>query len=247
MTVRLNGAIQYQIDDFTVSGDLVLGTSGEFTVTGDLTSWLFPGDMLWIEGATTGQHDGIKHVMEVNFAGGLTTVGCTTELGVILAAAVEVFDVIEAGVVGTTYMRKIVGLGPGNLALVTDDFTVAGPDGEFEVAGDYSALDLRKAKLLFRNTTTNDLILTIVSATFGALDTTFVVEEAVTVEPMLAATTFQLIEDEAVFQLTANIPQMWTIGGGMANPSPEDVLRFLATNDSGVAAAFQARVVANSP
>ena len=237
-----------QVANFTVAGDLVLQTPGELTIAGDLTSWLHAGDTLFIVGATTQQHDGVATVMEVAHAAGLSTIGVSKDLVVINGAVVEVFDVIEAGVVGTTLAWKFEPLGAEVLLLgaAGNEFTVAGAPGQISIAGDYSWLQAGD-EILIQGATThaNDLIYTVTGAVFVAPDTTITVVEALAnVEAAAAGTTLQWVRTHQLCRLVANVAHVWTPASGWPNPCVDSITELLVTNDHATSTgAFQARVV----
>lgn len=255
-----------QVDNFTVAGNLVLGVPGELTITGDVTGWLRSGDLLWIVGATTQQHDGVATVMDVAVAAGLSTVGVSKDLCVINAAVVEVFDVIEAGIVGTTFATKFEPLGPEHLLLgaAGNEFLAAGPPGVITTNGDFSYLQAGD-QILIQGATThgNDQIYTVVTAVYAAPDTTITVVEAVAnVEAAAAGTTFQVVRTCLLARIAANVPFVWTlvdqaIGAtsaafypdSMGAPCPilEDITACTVDNADALTADFQARIVTVRP
>jgi hypothetical protein len=241
--VRLRGGNSWVIDNIVTLGDLVLGTGGTFTVTGDLTAYWYPGDQIWITGCTTAGNDGLYTVIDTAVAAGVTTVEVFDRTAVINAAVVESFDTVEAGAGAACTATKVLFRSVKHDIDAGDDFTVAGPPGQLEVAEDVSWL-VEYDKILIQETTTNDGIYNVTSATYTAPDTTIVLEEAVTVEVGTAAGNFCWIRDELMVRLTAGVPFMWTLDGGILNPCLEDITTLLVTNEHATLTAdFQARIL----
>ena len=243
--VRLSGAGPWVIQDIATLGDLVLGVGGTFTILLDQTAWIYPGDMFWVEGCTTAGNDGLYMVIDATFAAGVTTIEVVRQTAVINAAVVEVFAVVEAGAGAACLATKIQAMSQKHYIDAADDFTVAGPPGQIEIAEDLSWLN-EFDQLLIQEATNaaNNQIATVTSATFVAPDTTIVVEEAVVVEAGNAAANLTLVRDALICRLPANIPVLWTLPSGILNPCLEDITTLLVSNYHATSTAtFRARVV----
>ena len=244
--VKLSGGGPWVIVEYTNVGDMVTGDGGLFTVATDLTGWIFPGDMLYLTGATDPDNDGPACVINTTFAAGLTTIEVFRPLGFDNALANEVFGTAQVGAGAANLMTKFEPMGIKYNIDAADDFTVAGAPGQIEIAEDLSFLE-EFDQILIEDATTaaNNQIATVVSATFVAPDTTIVVEEAVVVEAGTANTTLQPIRTSIHARLTANIPVLWTLPAGFVlNPCLEDITTLLVSNDHATAAAtFRARFV----
>ena len=261
LTVKVIGGNPFPLhpgvgEGIVTLGDLAANVGGTFTVAGDLTEWLWPGDQIWITGCTTVNNNGRYIVIGTAVAAGITTVevvqfgrhGLAGQLGTINAPAIEVFDTVEVGAGAANLVYKIQSRGIKNNIGVGDDFTVAGPPGQIEIAGDFSFLQADD-KILIEEATTgnNNGIFTVVTAVYAAPDTTITVEEAVAVELGTALTTFQWVRTELLVRLTADVSHLWTREGSILSPVLEDITQLLVTNASGVAADLQARIVKSSP
>jgi hypothetical protein len=251
-----------QVTTFTVAGDLATdpGTPGEFTTPGDLTGWLYPGDNLYITGATTAQFDGHATVMDVAHAAAVTTVGVSKDYINVNAAVAEVFTaatIPEAGVANTTVARKYQPLGPEvdvNGAAV-NEFNAAGPPGVLVMPGDFSWLQ-EGDEILIDGATThgNDGIWTVATAVYAAPDTTITLtalEAFAGAEGAAATTTFQWVRTHHLVRLTANEPYLWGIqdgsgvnSSGSPNPLIDDITTLTVTNEHATLTAdFQARIL----
>lgn len=242
---RMSGGNPWVIQNIATLGDLVLGVGGTFTILNDQTAWIYPGDMFWIEGCTTAANDGLYMVIDSTFAAGVTTIEVVRQTAVINAAVVEVFDTVEAGAGAACLATKIMAMSPKHYIDAGDDFTVAGPPGQIEIAEDLSAL-VAHDRLLIQEATNaaNNQLVDVTTATFVAPDTTLVVEEAVAVEAGNAAANLMLVRSEFHPRLVANVPTLWTLPSGILNPCLEDITTLLVTNDHPTAGAdFQARIV----
>ena len=242
---RLLGGNPWVIQDIATLGDMATGVGGTFTILNDQTAWIYPGDMFWIEGCTTAANNGLFMVIDSAFAAGVTTIEVVRRTGVINGAVIEVFDTVEAGAGVNCLATKLMAMSPKHYIDAGDDFTVAGPPGQIEIAEDLSWLEPHDRILIQEATNAaNNQIVNVTTATYVAPDTQLVVEEAVVVEAGNANANFTLVRSEFHVRLTANIPTLWTLPSGILNPCLEDITTLLVTNDHATETAdFRARVV----
>ena len=243
--VRMSGGNPWVIQNIATLGDMALGVGGTFTILNDQTGWIYPGDLFWIEGCTTAANDGLFIVIDATFAAGVTTIEVVRRTAVINAAVIEVFDTVEAGAGAACLATKLLAMSPKHYIDAGDDFTVAGPPGQIEIAEDLSWLEPHDRILIQEATNAaNNQIANITTATYVAPDTTLVIEEAVAVEAGNANANFFLVRSEHHCRLTANVPTLWTLPSGIMNPCLEDITTLLVSNEHATALAdFQARVV----
>ena len=232
-TVHLRGDSPHDVEIGVANGFTVAGPPGEFTYDGDCSAWLWPGDEVYIEGATTPANDGCATVVDVDVAAGISTITITREAG---AFAVEV----SAGA-GVTMWRKIQRVsGEWDIvnitAVVAMTFTVAGDLTDTLEAGDM---------VLIENSTTpaNDGLYTIATITYAAPNSTITcVEAGNAIEAGAADTSFCWIIDHLLIRLTADIPFLWA-GGGILSPVLEDITTVTADVAGATAADLQGRTV----
>lgn len=244
--VRMRGNSPFVIQDILTLGDMVLGPTGTFSILGDQTAWIFSGDLIFIEGCTTAANDGFYNVVRSAFAAGITTIEVFRQWGTINGAVIEVFDTVEAGAGAACIVTKLLTRSTLRDIDAGDDFTVAGPPGQLEVAEDLSFLQAHDKILIQYSTTVavNDGIFNVVSATYAAPDTTIIVEEAFNVEAGNAACSLMHVRSELMCRLVANVPHLWTWPSGILNPVLEDITTLEVSNYHATADAdFQARIL----
>ncbi len=234
--VRMRGDFHY------VSPDVAHGFTAAaiFDTNEDVTEWLWAGDKIWIDDATTAGNDGTATVLEVAYAAPYSTITIMRE-----GAAYNV----EIGVAGVTRWRKIQARSQEFLI----DGAVAGAPNEFiatstiNAAGDYSFLQAHdKIMIQAATNAANNDIFEVVTAVFDGVDTVITVEEVTIVtETSVALTSLQWIRDELMVRITAGIPELWTLNGnGILNPVLEDITTLLVSNaHATLTADFQARII----
>ena len=232
VVLHLRGGSPYDVEIGVANGFTVAGPPGEFTHDGDVSGWLWAGDEVYIEGATTAANDGAATVVDVDVAAGISTITVTREAGA--------FNVEVSAGAGVTMWRKIQRV---SAEFDIDDVTAAGPAGALTYTGDLTGLLEAGDLILIENATTpgNDGIYTIATIGYAAPLTTITLEEALTaIEAGAADTSFCWIIDELLIRLTADIPFLWA-GGGLLSPVLEDITT--VTADTVLAADLQGRVV----
>lgn len=245
LTVKLRGDGIVRAQPFDtivyVAGDLVVGDGGSFTTLGDFTGFIFPGDTLWLEGSATAQHNGLCEVVAVAYAAPNSTIEVTKRLSVINGIIIETFNVPGADV---NDWYKIVPRSRKYNIDAADDITVIVGPSEIEIAEDLSWLKAGDRIVIEEATSPgNDLLLTVVSATWDGADTTIVVAEALdTVEAGNADCTLMavLAPEELQYEiaLAASVPHMWSYTESILNPcDDEEVTTLLVTNPHATEAA----------
>ncbi len=262
LTLKLGGG-PYTVAEFTVLGDTETNVGGEFTIAGaDLTAWIWPGDLFWIQGSTSDENNGLYCVLEANFAALLNTIEVIQVgaagivagpdlhmLGTINVAATNIFQNLEVGAGAANVAYKIQPLSAKIDIGAGDNFTNVGPPGDnLVVAGDFSFLQADDQILVLEATDEDNCqIHRVVTATFAAPDTTIVVEGTMVTEAGSVIAYFQHVRSELIIHLNANQPFLWSEDSGVPSPLLDDVTQILATNASGVAATLQGRIIGDSP
>lgn len=185
----------------------VAGPPGTITYTGDLTAFIFPGDLVRVEG-TVG-NDGVYLAVTVVFAVGVTTI--TLDNGQSMAGAEGVI-----GTVSRVCSKTLIGYAYACLATVlgTGAITFTGNVTDKFAAGEY---------LVINGTVANDGYWYIMSVTFAAGVTTIIVSDpnlAVPVAglPATEGAVGTFTKCQAFIPLAANVPFLWSIRGGLQNP-----------------------------
>ena len=236
LTLILQAVNQWPINDFTGEGDLVTELPGEFRVVGDLTERIKVGDTIWIEGATTPQHDGLAMVRSSAYAAGLTTFEVYKTTGVINVAVTEVFDNLEAGAV-VTFVHKIEFLSVEWPATAS----VVAPANTFTVTGDCTD-DIKTGNaILVEFADADEGIFTVLTAVYAAPNTIVTVAEALA--GGLTGGTMWRISRGLELELTANEPFLWTADSLVLNPCLEDINGIQAINAGDEEANLGGRIV----
>ncbi len=234
--IRMRGNFHYVSPD----GGEGFTAAAIFTTNEDVTEWLWAGDEIWIDDATTAGNDGTATVLEVAYAAPYSTITIQRE-----GAAYNV----EIGVAGVTRWRKIQARSQEFLI----DGAVVGAPNEFvaastiNAAGDYSFLQPHdKIMIQAATNAANNDIFEVVTAVFDGVDTVITVEEVTIItETSVALTSLQWIRDELMVRITAGIPELWSLNGnGILCPVLEDITTLLVSNpEPTLTADFQARII----
>lgn len=182
------------------------------TMTGDYTGIFFAGDSFCVSGSTS--NDGFYTVYECAYS------DPTTTLTVYESAP------WTAEAVASSKIQKYVGMEPSNYAITA---VSTGAGGTFTVAEDLSELSAGD-KIMVRGSSNNDTLFTVASAVYTT-STVITVSDDDTVGAT-ADGEITKVRTDLILDLVANVPFLWTVGGGVDNPLVSNVTAAEITNES---------------
>ena len=180
-----------------VTGVTVAGPPGTIVTVADLTAFIFPGDLIRLEGCDVAADDGVYLVLTV--AAALITL----DDGQALTGGSTV------GTVARVCNKTLIGYAYPCLATVlgTGAITYTGDVSDKFAAGEY---------LVITGTVANDGYYVIDSVVFGAGVTTIIVNGGAL--PATEGVVGYFTKCQASIPLAAGVPFLWSIKGGLQNP-----------------------------